>query len=117
MGLIVEFLVSIFILTGSAFALLGSLGLVRLPDFFARLHAPTKSATLGVGALLCGAILLPLASGGAPGLSELLVTLFVFVTAPVSANMLSLAAFRLAGSKSSATTESDGGSAVSNDKS
>lgn len=102
MSFIVEFVVSLFVLIGAAFAILGSLGLIRLPDFFARLHAPTKSATLGVGALLCGAILIPLARGGAPGLSELMLTFFVFITAPVSANMLSLAAFRLAGSRPSA---------------
>ncbi|MGB7180820.1 MAG: monovalent cation/H(+) antiporter subunit G, partial [Burkholderiaceae bacterium] len=72
MGIIIEFLVSVFILIGAGFTFLGSLGLVRLPDFFTRLHAPTKLATLGVGALLCGAILIPLAVGRAPGLAELL---------------------------------------------
>lgn len=105
MGFIVELVVSLFILIGAGFAILGSLGLLRLPDFFARLHAPTKSATLGVGALLCGAILIPLAQGSAPGLAELMLTFLVFITAPVSANMLSLAAFRLAGSRPSASED------------
>lgn len=111
MGFLIELLVSLLILVGAAFAVLGSLGLLRLPDFFARLHAPTKSATLGVGALLCGSILIPLARGSFPGLAELLLTLLVFITAPVSANMLSLAAFRLAGSRPSAPASTDQGRA------
>lgn len=104
MGVIIEFLASILILLGAAFGLLGSLGLVRLPDFFARLHAPTKAATLGIGALLIAAIILPLSAGRLPGMPELLLTLLIFITAPVSANMLSLAAFRIAGSKPSVSS-------------
>jgi multicomponent K+:H+ antiporter subunit G len=97
MSFLIELLVSICIIVGALIALLGSVGLLRFPDFFARLHAPTKSATLGVGALLVGAILLPLAHWRAPGFAEIMLTFFVFITAPVSANMLSLAAFRQAG--------------------
>lgn len=103
MSYLIEPLVSLLIVIGAGFALLGSVGLLRFPDFFSRLHAPTKLATLGVGALLIGAIILPLAQWGAPGFSEILLTLFVFITAPVSANMLSLAAFRQIGDQE--TTE------------
>lgn len=95
--ILMEFLASILILIGSFFALTGGVGLVRLGDFFSRLHAPTKASTLGVGALLIAAIILPLGYDRLPGMAELLLTLFVFVTAPVSANMLSLAALRLLG--------------------
>ena len=52
MNPIVEFVVASLILLGAAFALLGSVGLARLPDFFTRLHGPTKATTLGVGAMV-----------------------------------------------------------------
>lgn len=96
MSIVIEFVVSIFLLIGAFFALVGSIGLVRLPDFFSRLHAPTKSSTLGIGAILIGSMLLPLSNGQFPGFAELLLTLFVFVSAPIAANMLSLAAIRQA---------------------
>lgn len=43
MNLFVEILVSLLLLGGSLFALLGAVGLYRLPDFYTRLHAPTKA--------------------------------------------------------------------------
>jgi multicomponent K+:H+ antiporter subunit G len=82
------------ILVASFFLLVGALGLLRLPDFYMRLHAPTKASTLGVGCLLLASMLLSLANG-TPGLAELLITLFVFVTAPVSANLMAQAALHL----------------------
>ena len=47
-----EALLSLLILAGAIFTFISSLGLARLPDFFTRLHAPTKATTLGVGCLL-----------------------------------------------------------------
>ena len=44
-----ELLLSVLILIGAGFTLIGSLGLLRLRDFYSRLHAPTKATTLGVG--------------------------------------------------------------------
>ena len=44
-----EYLLSALILVGAGFTLIGSLGLLRLRDFYSRLHAPTKASTLGVG--------------------------------------------------------------------
>ncbi len=90
----IEWLAAIFILVGAFFLLVGAIGLVRLPDFYMRLHAPTKASTLGVGGVLLASIVLS-AAQGRPGIPELLITLFVFVTAPVSANLLAQAALRL----------------------
>ena len=45
MPLILEILVSIFLLIGAFFMLVGGIGMIRLPDLFMRLHAPTKSST------------------------------------------------------------------------
>lgn len=89
-----EWLAAAFILVGAFFLLVGAIGLIRLPDFYMRLHAPTKASTLGVGGVLLASIVLS-AAQGRPGIPELLITLFVFVTAPVSANLLAQAALHL----------------------
>ena len=49
MSTILELVTAALLLFGAAFALIGSIGLARLPDIFTRLHGPTKSTTLGVG--------------------------------------------------------------------
>ena len=90
----VEFTVSFFLLTGAAFALIGSIGLVRLPDFFSRLHGPTKSTTLGVGSMLIASAT-HFSAGPGTSLHEVLVTIFLFMTAPVSAHLLCKAAMHL----------------------
>ena len=91
----IEILVSILILTGALFTFIGSLGLVRLPDFYSRLHAPTKATTLGVGSLLMASALWFSAEGAAWSLHEMLIVLFLFITAPISAHLLVKAALHL----------------------
>ena len=89
-----EFLVSCMLLVGGAFTLIGSIGLMRFPDFYSRLHGPSKATTLGVGAILI-ASLIYFNAHGEFGLKELLITFFVFLTAPVSAHLLCKAALKL----------------------
>lgn len=91
---LLEWLAALLVLGASFFVLVGAVGLVRLPDFYMRLHAPTKASTLGVGGVLLASMLLA-ASEGRLGVAELLITLFVFVTAPVSANLMAQAALHL----------------------
>lgn len=91
----VEFLVSLFLLVGSGFALIGSIGLVKLPDFFTRLHAPTKATTLGVGGVLIASMIFFSSRGTGVSVHELLVTFFLFATAPVSAHLLAKAGTHL----------------------
>ncbi len=86
-----ELLVAALLVVGGVFALVGAVGLLRFPDFFMRLHAPTKATTLGVGGVLLASLLVGWARGEL-GLNLLLITLFLFVTAPVSANLLAEAA-------------------------
>lgn len=83
-----EAVTSFFVLVGGAFALLGSIGLARLPDFFTRLHGPTKATTLGVGSLVIGSMIHLGSQGNGLSLRELAITLFLFITAPVSAHLL-----------------------------
>ncbi len=89
-----EIILSALILIGAIFTLIGSVGLVKLPDFFTRLHGPTKASTLGVGAILiASAIYFSLTE--TLSLHELLVTLFLFITAPVGAHLMAKAAIHL----------------------
>ena len=89
-----EGVISLCLAAGGLFALVGAIGLVRLPDFLMRLHAPTKSTTLGVGGVLVASMLYFVGSGRWV-VHELLITLFLFVTAPVAALMLARAAMHL----------------------
>ena len=92
MNSLLELLIAICLLGGAAFALVGAIGLVKLPDLFTRLHGPTKSSTLGVGGIMLGALLYFSATGDGISLRELLLALFLFITAPVSAHMVAKAA-------------------------
>lgn len=80
--------VGLLVLIGAGFVLVGSWGLVRLPSVMERLHAPTKATTLGVGALLLASMIDGRTRYGNWTAHELLVALFLFVTAPVAANMI-----------------------------
>lgn len=97
MNMMLELLICFFLLVGSFFALVGSIGLFRFRDFYMRLHGPAKATTLGVGGILIASMLF--FSFGHRGLlvHELLVTLFLVISAPVSAYMLSAAAKRKLG--------------------
>ena len=90
-----DLLLAALVLLGTAFALIGSWGLARLSDFLKRLHGPTKATTLGVGCVLIASALWFSVQRGTPSLHELLITLFLFLTAPVSAHLLVKAALRL----------------------
>jgi len=92
MNPLIEFIVSALILLGALFALLGSVGLARLPDFFTRLHGPTKATTLGVGAMVLASAIYFTATRDGVSLHEIAVMLFLFITAPVSAHLLAKAA-------------------------
>lgn len=94
MSLAVEILVAALLVVGAGFALVGSWGLAKLGDFYKRLHGPSKATTLGVGCVLVASGLW-FAVHGAPSWHELLITLFLFLTAPVSAHLLVKAALKL----------------------
>lgn len=97
--MLAEMLTSALILIGAAFALIGSIGLARLPDFFTRLHGPTKATTLGVGSIVIASLVHSSAASGSLSLRELAISLFLFITAPVSAHLLSKAALAIDGRK------------------
>lgn len=90
-----EAVLLLLLAVGCAVTLLGSLALVKLPDFFQRLHGPTKNSTLGVGCILIASVLHHALIGNGLHPRELLITLFLFMTAPISAYMMARAAFSM----------------------
>lgn len=88
---LLDLLTALLLLAGAGFALVGSIAMVRLPDIFTRLHGPTKATTLGVGSVLIASILF-FSSRGSLSVHELLVSIFLFITAPVSAYLIARAA-------------------------
>ena len=83
-----ELIVSVLIILGGLFILVGSIGLLRLQDFYVRLHAPTKATTLGLGCFLIGSMVYMYHMRGSLSINELLITLFLVITAPVTAHIL-----------------------------
>jgi multicomponent K+:H+ antiporter subunit G len=90
-------LVALLLIAAAFFALVGSIGLVKLSTFEKRLHGPTKAATLGVGGVLIASMIVFAVRDGLASGHELLITVFVFVTAPISAHLLVKSALHLAG--------------------
>lgn len=94
MNIFLDILIAFFLLVGAFFMLVGGIGMVRLPDLFTRLHAPTKSSTLGLGSFLIASMIFSIAEGYF-NFAVVLITLFAFLTAPVSANLMAQAALHL----------------------
>ncbi|UCZ54449.1 monovalent cation/H(+) antiporter subunit G [Bacillus shivajii] len=91
----IEIVISIFIILGGFLSLLGSIGLLRFPDVYSRLHAATKSATLGVITIMIGTFLYFLVVENLFAGKILLAILFVFLTAPVAGLMISRSAYNV----------------------
>jgi multicomponent K+:H+ antiporter subunit G len=90
-----EILLSLLLFTGSFFVLVGALSLVKLSEFFKRLHGPTKASTLGVGCVLAASVGFHAFNGTDPQPRELLITAFLFITAPISAHLMAKAGLAL----------------------
>ncbi|MBK1691182.1 Na+/H+ antiporter subunit G [Ectothiorhodospira mobilis] len=90
-----EALIALLIVVSGIFILVGSLGLLKLPTLMMRLHAPTKATTLGVGGALLASMGFFWAVEGTVSVHELLVTAFLFLTAPVTAHFIAKAHLHL----------------------
>ncbi|MFY2763236.1 Na+/H+ antiporter subunit G [Arenimonas sp. MALMAid1274] len=95
MNLVIEIVLVLLLAVGSFFVLVGAFSLVRLSEFFKRLHGPTKASTLGVGCLLLVSVGYHAYVGSDPQPRELLITAFLFITAPISAHLMAKAALAL----------------------
>jgi multicomponent K+:H+ antiporter subunit G len=91
MNLLADVMISALLLIGAFFLLVGSYALAKFPDMMRRLHGPTKATTLGVGSMLIASMLYFFILTGLPSIHELLITVFLFLTAPVTAHMVAKA--------------------------
>jgi multicomponent Na+:H+ antiporter subunit G len=89
---LIDVLAGILILIGTFFLAVGSIGLLRFPDVLCRMHATTKTTTLGACSIFLAATV---TYGNSPiGLKALLALCFLLLTAPVGAHMIARAAYR-----------------------
>lgn len=92
--LVLEGSADVLALAGALFFLISAIGLLRLPDFFCRVHAPTKAATLGVILLGLSSVLRSLVQGNLVWVEDLAIICFLFLTVPVSSQVLAREADR-----------------------
>ncbi|HEX6639262.1 MAG TPA: monovalent cation/H(+) antiporter subunit G [Steroidobacteraceae bacterium] len=83
---------AVLLVMGGVSAVLGSLGLLRLPSFYARMHGPSMGSTLGLGCVLLASMLLATVLSGRAVMHEILITVFVVTTSPITAMLLMRAA-------------------------
>ncbi len=94
--MIADVVVAVLLVASGVATLVAAIGLWRLPDFFMRLHGPTKTTTLGVGAMVMASAIYFSVSDPGISLHEIAATMFLFITAPVSAHLLAKAALHIA---------------------
>jgi multicomponent K+:H+ antiporter subunit G len=85
-------LVALFLVLGSSLTLLGAIGMLRLPTFYARVHAPTLGTTGGTASILVASMICFSVLESRPVLHEILIFAFVSVTTPVTLMLLARAA-------------------------
>jgi multicomponent K+:H+ antiporter subunit G len=85
-------LTALLVLVGAAVTLIGSLGLLRLGNFYARVHAPTLGTTLGMACILAASALCFSVLEARPVVHEILIAVFVTLTTPVTLMLLVRAA-------------------------
>jgi multicomponent K+:H+ antiporter subunit G len=83
---------ALLLILGGLFTAVGSLGLVRLGTFFQRMHGPSMGNTLGTGCVLVASVLVSTALAHRPVVHEILITVFIVITAPMTAMLLMRAA-------------------------
>ncbi len=84
--------VALLLFLGGAIIFVGALGLLRLPNFYQRIHGPAITITLGAGCVLLASMILFTAVEGRLVIHELLISAFVMLTAPVVAMLIMRAA-------------------------
>lgn len=83
---LVTYLGCVVLLLGSGFSLLATIGILRLPDLYTRMHSASKAGAVGGGLILIAVALLSF--DGAVALRAILGTGFLLLTTPVSAHLL-----------------------------
>jgi multicomponent K+:H+ antiporter subunit G len=83
---------SLLLVLGGLLTVIGSLGLLRLPTFYMRMHGPAMGNTLGTGCILIASMLVSSVLALRPVVHEILITVFMVVTAPVASMLIMRAA-------------------------
>lgn len=83
---------ALLLICGGLLTVLGSLGLLRLPSFYARMHGPSMGNTLGAGSVLIASMLVSSALARRPVVHEILITVFIVTTSPMTAMLIMRAA-------------------------
>lgn len=91
MAMITEILSWTLLLGGGFFLMVGGAGLLRLPDFYTRLHAAGITDTLGAGLILLG--LMVQAGPTMATIKLILIGVFLFFTSPTATHAVANAAF------------------------
>ncbi len=91
-GFWIEILVALLLIAGGFITLIGSLGLLRLRDFFQRMHGPAMGNTMGAICILIASLIYFSISRHQVLLHEVLIVLFLLMTAPVTGMLLARAA-------------------------
>lgn len=86
-------LVVLLVAIGAFFLIVGTVGLLRLPNVYNRMHATTKATTLGASSIALAAWVYHGPFG--EGLLALVTVLFLFMTAPTGAHLISRSAERM----------------------
>jgi multicomponent Na+:H+ antiporter subunit G len=84
--MIVELIISVLLITGALFILIASIGILRMPDIYMRMHAATKAPSLGIMLMLLGAMIYFPSAGLI--IKSFLIIIFLYLTTPVAANLL-----------------------------
>lgn len=85
-------LVSVLLIVGGGVIFIGALGLLRLPSFYQRIHGPAIISTLGAACLLLASMLYFSVSESRFVMRELIIAIFLLLTVPVVAMLLTRAA-------------------------
>ncbi|MGE4429985.1 MAG: monovalent cation/H(+) antiporter subunit G [Sphingobium sp.] len=85
-------LVGLLVICGAVITVIGALGLLRLDNFYERIHPPTLGTTLGAGCILMASILCFSVLHSRPMVHEVLIALFLTLTTPVTLMLLARAA-------------------------
>ena len=94
---IIDGVVTLFLAGGLFFTFVGSIGLLRFPDFYTRLHATGKCDTLGTGLIILGLILYHLLHYSETPLVAaklLFLMLFIFIANPTATHAIMKAAYQ-----------------------
>lgn len=83
---------SLLLILGGVLTLLGSIGLLRLKEFYQRMHPPSMGNTLGTGCVLLASMLIASGLASRPVVHEVLITVFLVTTSPITAMLVMRAA-------------------------